>query len=292
MRTLFALLCSLLLLGAQPKGALFLVGGGKVTDELVDTFITLAGGKGAVIGILPAASHPDDQVKDFDAWEPRVAKAGGKLVRLPCRHREDAQEASNLEAAKACTGFWIPGGDQKRVNQRLVGTPLHQVLVDRYLAGAVVGGTSAGAAAMGRTMITGENLRGFVPARGEGDDWNPRPGTFATASGLGLLPGLLVDTHVIPRKRYNRLFSLIMEFPTHVGVGLDESTALLVTDHRATVVGDGYVFVVDPSAMGTQQGFFQDARVHMLGRGYTLDLSTRSVTPPGPHTKNPGKPSP
>ena len=54
------------------------------------------------------------------------------------------------------------------------------------------------------------------------------------------------------RQRENRLFGLVLKHPEERGVGIDEDTALLVTNGRkAEVVGKGPVLLVD--AKGTDR---------------------------------------
>ena len=52
------------------------------------------------------------------------------------------------------------------------------------------------------------------------------------APGLGLLQGAIVDQHFVVRSRYNRLLTAVIEFPEVLGIGIDESTAILVEGDR------------------------------------------------------------
>jgi cyanophycinase len=97
----------------------------------------------------------------------------------------------------------------------------------RYADGAVIGGTSAGAAVMSDVMITG------------GTD------EATTADGFGLLPGTVVDQHFTQRKREKRLAGVIAKHPKALGIGIDESTAVVVNGGTAKVLGDGRVQFTD-----------------------------------------------
>jgi cyanophycinase len=89
-------------------------------------------------------------------------------------------------------------------------------------------------------------------------------------AGLGLLPGVILDQHFIKRQRQNRLFGLVLDHPRLLGVGVDEGTALAVTDNRhAEVVGPGPVMMVD-AIVGTD-----DMVVSLVRPGETFDLKTR-----------------
>lgn len=279
MKRMFALLLACALWGAPPPGTLVVAGGGTLVDEIVDTFLQAAGGREAVIGVLPAASGSPEE--DYRAWGARVKKVGCRMVRLDVRVPAEAALPRILEAARQCTGFWFTGGDQRRISRLLVGTPLHQVVQMRLAEGAVVGGTSAGAMAMGPEMLTGdvraEVCREFGLRPEDPDPWPTAPGSYLQAPGLGLLPGAFVDTHFIVRRRYARLLSMAMEHPGRLGLGLDERTALVVRNGQARVIGSGRVWIVDPAELTTRDGRFTQLRVHLLGRGQGLDLTTRAV---------------
>jgi cyanophycinase len=63
---------------------------------------------------------------------------------------------------------------------------------------------------------------------------------------LGLVPEVMFDQHFLVRQRHNRLFGFVMQNPKFLGVGIDESTAVLVTDNRnLQVVGSTQVMFID-----------------------------------------------
>lgn len=257
---------------ATPKGCLVIAGGGALPAELIETFLKASGGRGGVVGIIPTASSVPAQA--LKGWKDTLAKAGLEMVALDVRKREEASQSSLLEAARRCTGFWFSGGDQNLVGDKIVGTPLHALIRDRYRAGACVGGTSAGAAVMSRLMLTGDDRQGK-------NAWEELgPGAYRTREGLGLLPDrIIVDQHFVRRNRQNRLLSLVMEHPDHLGFGIDESTALVVRGEEARVVGEGGVLVYDPTALCRAGEGFLDLKVHFLRRGQGLDLASRKPLP-------------
>jgi len=159
------------------------------------------------------------------------------------------------------------------VGDKIVGTPLQKVVRERYEEGAAVGGTSAGAAIMSKVMLTGDDRHGKEALSEFG------PGAYRTREGMGFLPeGVVVDQHFLRRARENRLFSLIMERPDHLGLGIDEATALVVKDGRARVLGQRSVMVFDPSGMVLNGASFQNLRIHVLRVGQSIDLATRKVS--------------
>lgn len=270
-----ALACTVLTAGdatISPKGTLIIVGGGGMPRAILDSFLQAAGGKGGVVGIIPTStSDPDGALKE---WRDDLERAGLAFVPLDVRTREDASRPDLLERARPCTGFWFSGGDQNRVGDMIVGTPLQALVLARYRAGAAVGGTSAGAAIMSKIMLTGDDRNGKEALTEFG------PGAYRTREGMGFLPaGIIVDQHFLRRSRENRLFSVLMEHPDHLGLGIDEATAVVVKEGVARVLGERSVMVFDPTGMTVRGAGFRNLRIHVLRAGEALDLATRQVLP-------------
>lgn len=53
----------------------------------------------------------------------------------------------------------------------------------------------------------------------------------------------VIDQHFIQRSRHNRLITAVIENPELAGIGIDESTAILVKGNEAEVIGDAQVMV-------------------------------------------------
>ncbi|HJV47997.1 MAG TPA: cyanophycinase [Geothrix sp.] len=269
----FLVLASLGLNAANPapKGTLVIVGGGGMPQEILDAFLQASGGRGGVVGIIPTStSDPEGALKE---WKEDLAKAGLACVPLDVRTREDASRKDLLDQAARCTGFWFSGGDQNLVGDKIVGTPLQRVVLSRYAQGAAIGGTSAGAAIMSKVMLTGEDRNGQESLSEFG------PGAYRTREGMGFLPeGVVVDQHFLRRGRENRLFSVLMALPDHLGLGIDEATALVVKGGRATVLGQRSVMVFDPAGMTLNGAAFQNLRIHLMKAGQSIDLASRKVS--------------
>lgn len=62
--------------------------------------------------------------------------------------------------------------------------------------------------------------------------------------GLGMLTNVIIDQHFVRRSRYNRLISAIIEHPDMTGIGIDESTAILVDGNLIEVVGASQEIVI------------------------------------------------
>ncbi len=61
--------------------------------------------------------------------------------------------------------------------------------------------------------------------------------------GLGLVTTAIIDKHFVYRSRHNRLFTAVIEYPDQMGIGIDESTALLIKGNEAEVVGESQLMV-------------------------------------------------
>ena len=92
------------------------------------------------------------------------------------------------------------------------------------------------------------------------------------------LAEVIVDQHFLKRQRHNRLLSAVIDHPSLIGVGIDESTAVIVRGRELEVVGASAVVVLDarsgrvtPAPAG-QPVAAADARVTVLRAGlrYTL----------------------
>ena len=271
----------------RAKGHLYIVGGGPRPRAMVQEFVTLAGGPGrARIVVFPMATA------DTTAG-PEVAAAyralGASATNVPVtRAAAEAGDPAVLRALDSATGIWFLGGDQNRIMRAIGGTPVADAIRRRYEAGAVVGGTSAGAAVISATLLPGEERRpgGSRPLPQDSRDaWvTIDRENVGTTPGLGLLRGAIVDQHFLRRRRHNRLLSLVLEAPGRMGVGIDESTALVVEPTgRWRVVGESAVVVYDGRpAYITKSGPLGGAGVvlHVLTPGSTYDPRTNAVTFP------------
>lgn len=229
---------------ARPAGHLLIVGGGQQSDDLVRRFVALAGGPGkARIAVIPMASDEAQATGDEKAEQLREFGAEATVVNLTRAEAEDPAAAARFDGI---TGVWFCGGDQVPLARILYDTPALAAIHRRYVAGAVIGGTSAGAAIMSDSMLTGNQRRpdslGYY-----GDDYPAiARGTIEVVRGLGFLHGAIVDQHFIRRERHNRLLSVVLERPSLVGVGIDEGTALEIGgDGRWQVVGASAVVIYD-----------------------------------------------
>ncbi len=245
----------------QEGGVLVVVGGGATNAAVVARTMELAGGKSAMVAVLPQASaEPDAGDSSVALWKEYGAKAA---VKVDFKDRDAARRA--IESA---TLIWMPGGDQNRFMTEISGTGLDELIRSRYKAGVIVGGTSAGAAILSKVMITGE-----------ADLKNITAGKTITSEGLGLAADVIFDQHFLQRQRGNRLISAVMDHRSLVGIGIDESTAVIMRGSEIEVVGKSAVVVIDPrhatipaAAAGTVDAGTGLA-LHVLRAGMSMNLA-------------------
>lgn len=275
---LSALACSLaaaaVAADTAPAGHLVLIGGGDKPPEAMRKFVELAGGKDAPIVAIPTASSEPDAAEYYEKLF-REEHGCTNAVSLRIRGKADAQRADFAALARKARGVFFGGGDQVRITNALLGTPVGDAIAAAFAQGAVVGGTSAGTACQSERMITGEGNFAQVATRSV-EVWN----------GLGFLPAdVVVDQHFIRRQRQNRLLSVVLENPALLGVGVDEDTAIWVRpDGTFQVLGAGGVMVFDakgarvsrhPRDTGQDLLGARDLKLHLLLPGETYDLRAR-----------------
>jgi len=258
---------------AGRTGSLLIIGGAE--DRVhgigaLQRFITLSGGSEARIALIATAAEAPDQV--LADYKQVFRKLGaGKIQALRLEGRAAADDSHTQAVLEQATGIFISGGDQSRI-RTVVGSATNALLSRRLQDDAVVvAGTSAGATALGRTMILG----------GEGPD--VCASAVRTGPGLGLLPDVVIDMHFSERGRLPRLLSAIALDPAHLGVGIDEDTAILVGEDSFEVLGTGVVTVVDADNATVAYGAADDdpitlfdVRLHMLTVGCSFDIATRT----------------
>ena len=226
------------------RGTLFIVGGGTQPASLVQDFVTRAGGASARIVIFAMASEDGERSGEAKARDLRALGATARSIWIT---RAQADLDSVVRLLDDATGIWFGGGDQNRLTAALRGSKVERAIRARFEDGAVVGGTSAGAAVLSAPMITGDEIGARTTGNGAGEAWTRvARGSVAVDSGFALLTEAVVDQHFLRRKRHNRLLSLVLADAPYLGVGIDEGTALIVEpDGTWRVAGASAVMIVD-----------------------------------------------
>jgi cyanophycinase len=133
---------------------------------------------------------------------------------------ETVNNRSRLDSLEKAKLIFITGGQQTRFMNIVLNTPVYDAIHKAYRNGAMIAGTSAGAAVMSEQMITGSQL--LPEAKGKEGFTMIKAGNVEFSKGLGLITTAIIDQHFIVRSRYNRLLTSLQTFPKLVCVGIDE----------------------------------------------------------------------
>ena len=277
---LLALACCIGLFSAPAQGTeghLVIIGGGERTGEIMKRFVALAGGEQrASVIVIPLASGDPREAGDETVAE--FKSLGVREARWLLFSRAEAEADSTCAKFDGATGVFFTGGDQVRITRVIVGTRVQRKLLQMYHDGAVIGGTSAGAAIMSKVMITGDEL---INKDRNNIFVSIQKGNVQTIEGLGFLDQVIIDQHFVKRKRLNRLISVVLEHPALPGIGIDESTAIIVSaGQQAEVMGLGTVVVFDGrNAAGIHTDIrgnlaARDIAMHIYSTGETFNLKT------------------
>jgi cyanophycinase len=259
---------------------LFAIGGGDLreAEDILEEFTGLLKEKSdAQVTVLTVATNePEEAAKKYDSL---FRGLGIKHVSLlDVSDRRDGFEEKNLKKIREADALFFTGGDQLNVTSLMGGSPLHNLIYERVREGFIVAGTSAGAMMMSNSMITS----------GSGST-QPKVTGVEIAPGMDLLGSTIIDTHFTERGRHGRLMTAVAHYPQHLGIGLDERTAICAKGKEFKVIGAGVVTVMDGSRMkhnnlpyrkeGELLGMF-GIEVHVLPAGYKYDLKNREPISP------------
>ena len=274
------------------KGTLIPIGGNEdkgieeheqYTLEFIDEGILYhvvreSGGVDAKIVVIPTASSIPVEVGDN--YLEAFGTLGCKNVHvLDIRTKEDSEKQSSIDLIKSANCLMFSGGNQSKITDKIGGTTIHNILVDRYQneSGFVIAGTSAGAMAMTNEMIAGGSAtEAFIK------------GAVTMYNGLSLIPELIIDTHFIRRGRFGRQSEAVAKHPNLIGLGLAEDTGMIIKNgNDCTVIGSGMVIVFDGSTLthnnekvleeGTPMTM-ANLNIHVLSNGDQYSIKTRKVT--------------
>jgi cyanophycinase len=220
-----------------------------------------------------ASEEPDSQ---WDSYREAFSDLGIRDIRhLQIEARDGASDPRNLEMIENAAVVFFTGGDQLKLSSKLGGTPMlnriHRLYEER---GGVIAGTSAGASAMGATMLVSHATESSHKVES----------SFFMARGLGLVPDLVIDQHFAQRARIERLVGAVAEDPGVLGIGIDEDTAVILEERTLRITGSGAVYVADGQGVTytnvserTSERTLRlyDLRLHVLADGSTFDLESR-----------------
>lgn len=257
------------------RGKLIVIGGHEDKDGYAEILKEVAGrvGKGKLVVATVGSEEPEEMWKDY-------RKIFGELgvKRIEHLHVEAREQALGEEAAKVVDGatvVFFTGGDQLRITSQLGDSLVYRKISELYDRGGTIAGTSAGASVLSGTMLVG----------GGGNGSHKVDDIIQMAPGFGLIEEMVIDQHFAERGRISRLVAAVSQNPAHLGVGIDENTAIVIEgDEAFQVIGAGAVYVVDGSSSTfsniaeekeDQTLSVFDVRLHLLSAGSCFDLKSR-----------------
>jgi cyanophycinase len=242
---------------AQEPGRLVIVGGGlaRESEEVFRAVLDARHGSGPLC-IIPTASGDTDaairsSIERFGGYGGHGTAVG---VPITLASPDAAQDSAVVARIRGCSGFWFTGGVQSRTVRvfRPDGrsTPAYEALLQRHREGAVVAGSSAGAAVMSDPMIAGGSTTGAIRfgarrdpvEQDEDENEDYAGGGVSITTGLGFLGSAIVDQHFLARGRIGRLVAAVLDVPEFdLGFGVDENTALVIDGDIAYTLGESGV---------------------------------------------------
>jgi cyanophycinase len=256
-----------------PKGNLFIIGGGDRPASMMKKMVAAAGFRpGDYIAILTMSSaNPDTSFYYIkEDLRPHFSNTISKLHFT----KSNVNDPVMLDSLKRARLIFITGGVQSRFMNVVLNTPVFEAIHQAYQSGATIAGTSAGAAVMSKEMITGNQIRADTIYDGSFD--RIEKGNVEIKPGLGLLTNAIIDQHFIVRSRYNRLLTILSQYPEKSCIGIDEATAILIIGNEAEVVGESQVIVVrSPEQVKSVNGkivSFKNANLSIYTNGEKFKL--------------------
>ena len=144
------------------RGALVIVGGGRVGADILTRFFDLAGGRDQPLVVIPTAGGAETYAQDYPGL--KMFKDFG-VTHITVLHTADRKVADSEEFVRPLTTakiVWFVGGRQWRLVDSYAHTRTQRE-VERVLErGGVVAGTSAGASILSSYMVRGARENNYI----------------------------------------------------------------------------------------------------------------------------------
>jgi cyanophycinase len=264
------------------KGTLVIVGGGNLTGSGInERFIELAGGVEKRFVIVPTAGGNRNARGELVAYdEQRIIapwlKLGVKNVRM--LHTHDPKVADTEAFAgvlRDADAVWFNGGRQWNIVDSYADTLTYREFHKVLERGGVIGGSSAGATIQGEYLVRGDTSGPDVMMTAEPThQW-----------AFKFLRNTAIDQHINARNRWDHLIPVIEKFPKFLGIGLSESTAIIVKGDTFEVMGAWKVAVHDNTRLYQpwEKPYF------VLSAGDVFNMKTRKVEKYGTGARGRGR---
>lgn len=257
--------------------------GGRLEDDNEKIFGEMHRLSGGNMLIFPTASSEPEAVgqESLEAFQAhgftaQVAPLFGDAA------PDLAYDPALIDMISAAGGIYFSGGDQANILAALapggMESPALSAIRAAQDAGALLAGSSAGAAMMSQPMMMGgTSLEAVI----HGVTEDPEKPGLLMGDGLGFFPFGMVDQHFIKRGRLGRMVVAMVRAGVTHGYGVDENTALILEGAAGHVVGEYGVMMIDlePSFIDPRGRTFQDVSLSYLDDGDRIDMRNRRVFP-------------
>lgn len=244
-----------------PKGKLLIVGGHEDKGEITGENLKIHKKKisqshfeilGALISKIPRNHHVIEIIASASCIPIEMEqmyidsyKREGftKVGIIKVENLKDGSDPISIEKIKNAHAVFFTGGSQTKLVSLLAKTKLLETIKKKYHSDKnfIVGGTSAGAMVIPEIIITGGLIREALFK----DD-------IKISKGFDFIKEIIVDTHFIKRGRFARLTHAVTLNPTCLGIGLEEDTALIISNgNQAECLGSGMVILIDGSKINS-----------------------------------------
>jgi cyanophycinase len=248
------------------KGKLIIIGGGSIPDSLFSFFANYMGGKDQPIVYIPTATTDEEYIQKGEHLIKFTSRGFTNLSTIHTRNKKEADDPKNLALMRNAKGLYFGGGDQQLIADAYAGTKLYDEFIALLNRGGVIMGTSAGATIMGSLMVGGD-------AR---DDISKK---YAFNPAFSFMTNTALDQHVLARNRQFDLIPVIEHYPGTLGIGMDESTAIIVEAGQFKVWGLSYAMLYDPKDWAEQKKKWgADLKpFKMMASGSSFNFVTREI---------------
>ncbi|MGB5607529.1 cyanophycinase [Eudoraea sp.] len=258
------------------NGTLIAIGGGEIGDtSIMKEFRKLAGGDSAKIVVIPTAFVRNNNI-DTPLLKRNFKEYG--IPNFTILQTSDSIEANTddfVKPIKEATGIYFTGGRHWRIADSYLNTKVHKELLKLLNRGGVIAGSSAGATIQGSYLARGDTKNNQIMM---GDH----------EIGFGFISNITIDQHVLTRNRQFDMFTILKKKPELLGIGIDESTAIIVKGDILEVIGESYVLIYDQAFWSSESSDLYDHNAqkelpkkdqlfYFLKSGDKYDLRERKV---------------
>lgn len=218
------------------KGAV-VIAGQRPPKAAVQEFLALAGGRDANVVLVSESEAADNEKRLREFFE----EMGAANVTVCAAADEGTMHDPKVtERFAQAQGVWFVGAEEERLLDLGLRAPLQKVVNEILARGGAIGGCSAGARMQGDGLVRRKAATATtVPAD-------------SLSTGLGVLAGVVIDECSSRDDTADTMATMMRDrFPNLIGLGLNESAAVVVRGHRMQVVGSESVSVYDSVASAT-----------------------------------------